>query len=148
MKIAVTKEHINNGVAKDSTHCMIADAIKGSCPRAQFIQVDLQTIRWTDPTKGMRFVHLTPAIAQSALLKFDQGQDVKPFSFSLTPASQTSRTRPIDARTTRPERRNEPARAKRRATRAHKEKYAYLAANRARNHQRDREFGLKKFAEA
>lgn len=146
MKVCIEKSHIDNGKARDSQHCMIADAIKDACPSAQFIMVDLQTIRWTDRKKHLRITHLTPAIAQSNLLKFDQGEQVKPFAFTLG--------QPVKTRAMQSNRRASPNQvasarkagktydAKRRANR---KKYAYLAANRARNHQREREFGLRKF---
>jgi hypothetical protein len=141
MKVCVEKSHITNGVAKDSQRCMIADAIKDCCPKAQFIQVDLQTIRFSDPVKRKRFVYLTPPVAQHNLLRFDQGEAVKPFAFTLaTPV----RSRSMDKREGTPARRASARKASKKYA-ANKKKYAYLAANRARNHQREREFGIKKF---
>jgi hypothetical protein len=136
MKISVTERHINNGHAKDSHHCMIADAIKESIPAALYIMVDLQSIRYTDPKKGQRFTYMTPAAAQRNLLKFDRGdKTLRPFTFSLN----SPKVRAVNTKT------NSTKKAKRR-TAAHLKKYAYLAANRERL-KRDREFGLRKFAE-
>lgn len=85
MKICVAKSHIDNGVERDSHRCMIADAIKEKCPRAQYILVDLQSIRFSDPDKGLRYTYLTPPTAQSALLRFDAGDKaIRPFDFRLT----------------------------------------------------------------
>ena len=143
MKVCVEKAHIENGIAADSTRCMIADAIKDACPKAQFIQVDLQTIRFSDPVKRKRFVYLTPPVAQHNLLKFDQGERVKPFAFALAT--------PVKARSMQATNRSERRRASaRKADAAYRKKkkardYGYLAANRARNHQKEREFGLRKF---
>jgi hypothetical protein len=142
MKITVTKANITNGRAKDSHTCMIADAIKAACPNATYVRVDLQTIRFSNPAKGKRFLYLTPPLAQQNLLKFDLGKPVKPFSFSLN----APQTRAVHKNQTNSyERRGE---KRPRRTKAHLAKYAYLAANRALIHQREREFGLRKFTEA
>jgi hypothetical protein len=68
---------------KHSGHCMIADAVYAAVPGAKSVSVDLATIRWTDPSKGLRYTYLTPRPAQLALLDFDQGRTVKPFRFEL-----------------------------------------------------------------
>lgn len=146
MRVNVTKEHIENGVEKNSQHCMIADAIKTTYPKAQYILVDLQSIRFTDKTKGKRFTYMTPAVAQHNLLRFDQGQSVKPFTFSLTTPVKATAMQGKHA-TTRAKATNNKASRKYRAQQK-KRDYAYLAANRARNHQKEREFGLRKFAAA
>lgn len=84
MKIKVEKKHIDNGIEKDSHCCMIADAIKEKCPNAQYILVDLQSIRFSDAKKKQRYTYLTPPLAQHNLLKFDMGdKSIKPFVFSL-----------------------------------------------------------------
>ena len=143
MKVKVEAEHIANGKEKNSQHCMIADAVKAACPSAQFIQVDLQTIRFSDPKKRRRLTYLTPAVAQHNLLRFDQGQSVKPFAFSLNT--------PVRDRAMQGNRGSEARKASAKKARKNyrknqkKQNYAYLAANRQRNHQQEREFGLKKF---
>jgi hypothetical protein len=59
-------------------------------PHARFISVDLQTIRWSDPKRGVRYVFLTPAVAQQDLIiPFDQGEECKPISFRMRPAFVT-----------------------------------------------------------
>ena len=138
MKVDVCKSHIENGVTKDSHACMIADAIKEACP----ILVDLQTIRWTDKDKGVRYTYLTPAVAQHNLLKFDQGKPVAPFTFSLSKPAHVRAKYDRRGTTNSYQRRGE---KRPRRTKSHLAKYAYLAANRARNYQREREFGLRKF---
>jgi hypothetical protein len=75
----VTTNIIELAIPKDSAHCMIADALKAALPKARAIAVDLATIRYTDPGKGRRYIYLTPAIAQVALLKFDNGEKPEPF---------------------------------------------------------------------
>jgi hypothetical protein len=72
----ITEEIINVAVPKDSGHCVFADALRVAVPRAQFISVDLQTIRYSDPKTDRRYIYLTPAPIQRALVDFDQG--IKP----------------------------------------------------------------------
>lgn len=62
---------------------MIAEAVKAVRPDANHVSVDLQTIRFTDAKRGMRYTYLTPRIAQIALLKFDQGITPTEFEFQL-----------------------------------------------------------------
>jgi hypothetical protein len=75
----VTAEHIAAAVPRDSGHCMIADALRDAIPDAEFISVDLATIRWTDVNAGYRYIYLTPGAAQAALIDFDQGKTPEPF---------------------------------------------------------------------
>src|SRR6266542_2636280 len=79
--VDVTKEIIQASASRDSSHCMIAEAVRAAYPGAQFVAVDIQTIRFTDRPKGLRFTYLTPRQAQVALVKFDQGQVTDPFRF-------------------------------------------------------------------
>lgn len=81
--VQVTQALINDAKRKNSGHCMIAEAVKELMPHAQFVSVDLQSIRWSDPVKGSRHVALTPRIAQKALIKWDQGDIPDPFHFQL-----------------------------------------------------------------
>lgn len=91
MKITVTSAHIDQAIANDSRHCMVADALHTALPDARFVLVDLQTIRFSRPGERRRYTFLTPRLVQQNLLRFDQGQPVKPFTFTL-PAVFTSRT--------------------------------------------------------
>jgi hypothetical protein len=89
--VFVTQEDIDKAIPQDSSHCMIADAIKRSVPGAARVSVDLATIRWTDPEKNLRYTYLTPRLAQGPLLAFDKGERPEPFSFNLTRAAQITR---------------------------------------------------------
>jgi hypothetical protein len=71
---------------------MIADAVKAAYPEAKHISVDIQTIRFSLPEKGIRCTYLTPRTAQIALLNFDQGQAPAPFRFVLR-GGQVTKTR-------------------------------------------------------
>ena len=82
MKIPVTSEQITTAKQRDSQHCMIADAIRDRL-NATFVSVDIQAIRFSVPAKDTRFVYLTPPEVQRAILAFDKGAPIKPFSFTL-----------------------------------------------------------------
>jgi len=89
MKVTITPELVERGVQRDSRHCMIAEAIKEENPHFKSILVDLQTIRWTNPRTGKRYICLTPEVAAALLVDFDQGRDIEPFAFSLRPSQVT-----------------------------------------------------------
>lgn len=84
--VQVTKEIIEAAEKRDSSHCMIAEAVKSAVPGATGVSVDLQTIRFTDPNRNLRYVYLTPRPAQVALVSFDQGIHTAPFSMVLRAA--------------------------------------------------------------
>ena len=79
MDFAVTADVIEASVRRDSSHCMIAEALKAAYPSATFVSVDLATIRFSDPATGLRYIYLTPRAAQEALIRFDQGEKPEPF---------------------------------------------------------------------
>jgi hypothetical protein len=81
--IPVSSRIIAEAVKADSHHCMIADGIKKRIPKAQFISVDLQSIRFTDPDTKIRYQYFTPLTGQQNLVKFDQGKSIKPFTITL-----------------------------------------------------------------
>jgi hypothetical protein len=70
--IRVTDEIITQATARDSSHCMIAEAVKASIPGVARVSVDLQTIRFTKD--GKRYTFLTPRRGQEVLIDFDQGR--------------------------------------------------------------------------
>lgn len=83
LKLEITEELIADAVPRDSSHCLWAEAVKVAFPEAKHVAVDLQTIRFTDPKKGLRFTYLTPRTAQVALVQFDQGIRPEPHSVQL-----------------------------------------------------------------
>jgi hypothetical protein len=88
-EISVLQRHFDEAMQKNSSHCAIAFAIRDAVPSARRISVDLQTLRWTDKNKGVRYVFLTPAVAQhSVIIPFDQGdrEACKPVTFRMKPA--------------------------------------------------------------
>jgi hypothetical protein len=86
VKVRVTAEIINASVRSHSGHCMIAESIKLAFPEAKKVAVDVATCRFTDPTRGLRYVYLTPRLAQDALINFDEGLTPEPFDCLLTNA--------------------------------------------------------------
>lgn len=83
INVVVTPEIISEATREDSGHCMIADAVKEAAPWARHVSVDIQTIRFSDPTTRARYVYLTPRLAQEALLDFDAGDEITPFKVQL-----------------------------------------------------------------
>jgi hypothetical protein len=87
LRVEVTQDIIETALPANSGHCMISDAVKlaaeGRRWRISKVLTDLQTIRFTDLKKRIRYICFTPRIGQIALLAFDQGQRPEPFSFRL-----------------------------------------------------------------
>lgn len=89
LRVDVTQEQIDSATQRDSRRCMIAEAITAAHPKYTKVMVDLATIRWTNPRTKKRYVCLTPEAAGIALVAFDQGEEVKPFSMSLVAVQVT-----------------------------------------------------------
>src|SRR5688572_22178065 len=70
--VNVTQEMIDRSMVKDSSHCMIAETVRAAVPSAQYVAVDIQTIRFSDPKRRLRYTYLTPRIAQVPIVQFDQ----------------------------------------------------------------------------
>jgi hypothetical protein len=90
LKIDVTQELIDQATERDSRRCMIAEAIKEAKPHYERVIVDLQTIRWTNPRTKKRYLVLTPEAVGVALVAFDQGEPIEPFSIWLKPSQVTA----------------------------------------------------------
>ena len=92
--IQVTQDLIDGAKREDSSHCMIAEALKIALPQATHISVDLATIRYTDRRRRERVMILTPPPAQVGLLMFDQADsDLGPFEFNLPAPAQIVKMR-------------------------------------------------------
>ncbi len=89
LSIQVTEDIINTALPANSGHCMASDAVKLAAESRGWkigkVLTDLQTIRFTDLKKKIRYICFTPRTVQVALLAFDQGQKPEPFSFRLQP---------------------------------------------------------------
>ena len=82
-KVQVTQEIIDLAVRRSSTHCMISDAVTAAIPDARNVLSDTQSIRYSNPKTGKRYVYLTPRKAMEALIAFDYGQAPEPFTLVL-----------------------------------------------------------------
>jgi hypothetical protein len=86
-EIAVLDRRLAEALRANSSHCAIAFAIRDAIPEARRIAVDLQTIRWSLPKRGVRYVFLTPHVAQQdVIIPFDQGEECHPVTFKMKPA--------------------------------------------------------------
>jgi hypothetical protein len=94
-KIQVTEDDIARATRNHSMRCVVVQAIARTRPNARRIEVDTQTIKYTEGEE--RFVYLTPPMAQLYVIDFDAGKDIDPFNFVLSerhriPARQQVRT--------------------------------------------------------
>ncbi|HYW89971.1 MAG TPA: hypothetical protein VFB50_19515 [Chloroflexota bacterium] len=92
--VNVTEELIDAAIPLDSSHCMIADAIKAAVPEARSVIVDLAAIRWTNSREGKRYIYFTPGSVQDVLLQFDNGIKPQPFRFVLRAPAQVTNSGP------------------------------------------------------
>ena len=95
LAIEVTQEIIDQATERNSSHCVVADAVRANLEakhpgRFTRVLVDLQTIRFSDRVKNERYTYLSPRSCQVCLVNFDQGTKPEPFSFRLR-GGQTSR---------------------------------------------------------
>ncbi len=95
-EIVVTQSLIENAERRDSSHCMIAEALKEAVPNTKFVSVDLQSIRYT--ADGWRYLYLTPRKAQEALIAFDSGSHTEPFTFELRTLAYKRKVGPVTSR--------------------------------------------------
>lgn len=86
-RINVLPDLITSCERRNSSHCLVAEAISKHYEElgnpVTYVSVDLQTVRFTDPSTRLRYTYLTPRSVQMALIKFDQGHHTEPFSFLL-----------------------------------------------------------------
>lgn len=139
-QVHVRASQIAAAVRRNSHRCMIADAVAATIPGAAHILVDVQSIRWSDLETSQRFVYLTPHAVQQALLRFDAGQPVRPFSFMLW--ADAGFAKPMRSR------RGDPAVAKARRDRHYPKDLARRQADPPKTREvttRWREFGLRRF---
>jgi hypothetical protein len=83
VRIYITAEIIKAACMANSRHCIIAEAIAAQLPNVRNISVDMMNIRWSDPEKGWRYIYMTPKPAQYALVDYDMGLEIQPFSFQV-----------------------------------------------------------------
>src|SRR6185503_2198742 len=81
IRVQVTESDIKRAVKSNSMHCVVAQAIARTVPGASRIDVDLQSIRWSQD--GERHIYLTPYSVQGYVIGFDAGDEIQPFTFAL-----------------------------------------------------------------
>lgn len=82
--VAVGAEHIKTGDCKIPQRCMIAQAIKEHHPTVTYVSVRTNGITVTKRTRNGATVRqhwAVPTKAAKAIIAFDMGGKVKPFSF-------------------------------------------------------------------
>jgi hypothetical protein len=84
--VEVTEKHIKKGTAKNTESCAVALAVRGLKLRA--VEVDNTSVFFSKG--GKRYEAILPKRAVNFVLKFDTGQKVKPFSFTLKPVGLVS----------------------------------------------------------
>jgi len=72
-QVPVVQEAIDRAIPKDSSGCVAAEAIKLFLPGMRRVAVDIQTISFTDPERGLRYHYLTPRKVADMIVDFDQG---------------------------------------------------------------------------
>jgi hypothetical protein len=91
--IEVTEEDIEKSMVNDSYQCVLAQAIARQIPGARKIDVDLQTVRWTD--ENGRHVMLTPLEAAGYIVAFDAGEEIHPFRTRLANPVPSLQKKPV-----------------------------------------------------
>lgn len=85
--ISVTQADIDAAMRNESKHCAVATGISSSLEGIKHPQVDIQTIRFSDPSTERRYIYLTPPVVAEYIIAFDAGDPIEPFEFDLvTPA--------------------------------------------------------------
>ena len=115
LEVPVTQEMIDFAIPRSSSHCMIAEGIRAAFPTAANVSVDVQTIRFTDPTKRLRYTYLTPRSCQEVLVRWDGGTKPDPWTFRLRNghvARSGSATPRLGSKTTQQQRERHAALAK------------------------------------
>jgi hypothetical protein len=80
--VEISQADIDTGVRAVSGHCVIAEALRRQ--GLTRVEVDLQTISFTNIKRGVRVTYLTPRVAQQHLIAFDLAESVlRPFRFRL-----------------------------------------------------------------
>ena len=86
LRVKVTAEDIAEAEQSASMKCVVAQAIRRTFPGATKVDVDIQTIRWSQD--GERIVYMTPYSVQGYIVAFDAGDTIQPFGFGLHHSSR------------------------------------------------------------
>ena len=81
IRVDVTERDIQKAKRGDSFKCVVMQAIARTIPDATRIDVDSQTIRFTE--RDARYIYVTPAAVTGYVIAFDAGDPPEAFSFQL-----------------------------------------------------------------
>lgn len=84
--VHVTQRHIDEAKRCLGHKCMITEAIIDARPGVEYVRTDIGDIRFSDPKTNRKYKYFIPKKAASALVAWDRGDDVKPFSFKIQDA--------------------------------------------------------------
>lgn len=82
-RVLVEQNYIDEAIRAHSGKCMIHDAIRDQVPGATRISVDLQTIRYSVVKSGLRYIYITPPVCVRNLVRWDRGEKISAFPFTL-----------------------------------------------------------------
>jgi hypothetical protein len=91
--LEVTDSDIEKARIGDSFKCVVSQAIARQVPNAHHIEVDTQTVRWSD--EDGRHVFLTPYEIGGYVVAFDAGDELHPFRFHLRDAVPSVQKRAV-----------------------------------------------------
>jgi hypothetical protein len=83
LTVKVNQEEIENAMRANSKKCMIQQSIERDYPILENISVDRNLVRATDPERNVIYTFDIAALAKAAILKWDSGESIGPFSFTL-----------------------------------------------------------------
>lgn len=81
--VSVGQEEIDNAHRANSQKCMVHQSIERDYPTLKNIVVDKNQVRVTDPDRNVIYTFDMAPLAKAAILKWDAGEPVQPFSFKL-----------------------------------------------------------------
>ena len=114
IKVEITAERIANSIKRDSRHCMISEAVKEAAPFASDVRTDVAFIRVRNPERRLDYHYATPKIAVKALVDWDEGIEIEPFTFTIGKATHITRYRGPDSNVSPEERQQRKAERQRR----------------------------------
>jgi hypothetical protein len=75
--LEVRQDHIDKGILKNASACMVAQAVMSRFPEAQYIRCDTREVSFSLPSKKIRRRYfMTPGTAK-AVVHFDRGEKDK-----------------------------------------------------------------------
>jgi hypothetical protein len=83
MKVNVEQEEIDKAKRGDSKRCMIVRSIQRDYPTLKNIHVEKELVRFTDPDRNVIYTFDMVPVGKGAILVWDEGTNIQPFSFTL-----------------------------------------------------------------